>query len=103
MNSISAENHTSSGDTLPKSKPSSPPTVIANEVVPDSVQRFEIPRKSGNRRKSIKDLRKIRDKDREMRRTSIVPDIGFIVEEGLLEDLCEISGEEAKNGGNIIM
>ena len=87
---------------LPTSPPSSPPTT-ANEAIPESVQKFEIPRKSGNRRKSIKDLRKIRDKDRECRRTSVVPDVGFIVEEGLLEDLCEISGEEAKNGGNILM
>merc|ERR1711937_509434 len=103
---FSVDGDASSGDILPKSLPTSPPSsppTTANEAIPESVQKFEIPRKSGNRRKSIKDLRKIRDKDSECRRTSVVPDVGFIVEEGLLEDLCEISGEEAKNGGNIIM
>merc|ERR1711973_37067 len=102
----SVDGDASSSDILPKSLPTSPPSsppTAANEAIPESVQKFEIPRKSGNRRKSIKDLRKIRDKDRECRRTSVVPDVGFIVEEGLLEDLCEISGEEAKNGGNILM
>merc|ERR1712134_39612 len=90
----SVDGDASSGDILPKSLPTSPPSsppTTANEAIPESVQKFEIPRKSGNRRKSIKDLRKIRDKDRECRRTSVVPDVGFIVEEGLLEDLCEIS------------
>ena len=49
-------------------------------------------------------LCKIRDRDsRELRRTSVAPDVGFIVEEGFLEDLCEIAGEEANTGGNIIL
>merc|ERR1711937_755722 len=63
----SVDGDASSGDLLPKSLPTSPPSsppTTANEAIPESVQKFEIPRKSGNRRKSIKDLRKIRGKER---------------------------------------
>ena len=37
------------------------------------------------------------------RKASTAPDQAFIVEEALLEDLCAIAGEEAHDGGNIIM
>jgi len=61
-------------------------------------------KKKSNKRRSRKEMCKIRDNEfRELRRLSKVPSIGFIVEEGLLEDLCEISGEEAHDGGNIIL
>jgi len=62
--------------------------------------------KSQKKRKSRKpeDLRKIRDKPNRMcRKASTAPDQAFIVEEALLEDLCAIAGEEAHDGGNIIM
>ena len=50
------------------------------------------------------DFRKIRDKPNRMcRKASTAPDQAFIVEEALLEDLCAIAGEEAHDGGNIIM
>merc|ERR1712168_264982 len=59
--------------------------------------------KKRKRRKS-KELRKIRDKPNRMcRKASTAPDQAFIVEEALLEDLCAIAGEEAHDGGNIIM
>ena len=49
-------------------------------------------------------FRKIRDKPNRMcRKASTAPDQAFIVEEALLEDLCAIAGEEAHDGGNIIM
>lgn len=49
-------------------------------------------------------LRTIRDDStRIIRKTSIHPDQAFIVEESMLEDLCELSGEEANKGGNIIL
>ena len=49
-------------------------------------------------------LRQIRDEpNRLCRKTSILPDEAFIVEEVLLEDLCALSGEEAREGGNIIL
>jgi len=62
--------------------------------------------KSQKKRKSRKpeELRKIRDKPNRMcRKASTAPDQAFIVEEALLEDLCAIAGEEAHDGGNIIM
>merc|ERR1712168_1288489 len=60
--------------------------------------------KKQRRRKSNKELRKIRDKPSRMcRKASTVPDQAFIVEEALLEDLCAIAGEEAHDGGNIIL
>merc|ERR1712128_388304 len=34
---------------------------------------------------------------------SVAPNEAFIVEETMLEDLCEASGEEARDGGNIIL
>ena len=34
---------------------------------------------------------------------SMAPNEAFIVEESMLEDLCEVSGEEARDGGNIIL
>ena len=50
------------------------------------------------------DSRAIRDKpNRLCRKASTAPDQAFIVEEALLEDLCAIAGEEAHDGGNIIM
>ena len=50
------------------------------------------------------DFRKIRDKPNRMcRKASTAPDQAFIVEEALLEDLCAIAGEEAHEGGNIIL
>jgi len=59
--------------------------------------------KKRKRRKS-KELRKIRDKPNRMcRKASTAPDQAFIVEEALLEDLCAIAGEEAHDGGNIIL
>jgi len=59
--------------------------------------------KKRKRRKS-KELRKIRDKPNRMcRKASTAPDQAFIVEEALLEDLCAIAGEEAHEGGNIIL
>ena len=49
-------------------------------------------------------FRKIRDKpNRTCRKASTAPDQAFIVEEALLEDLCAIAGEEAHEGGNIIL
>ena len=49
-------------------------------------------------------FRKIRDKPNRMcRKASTAPDQAFIVEEALLEDLCAIAGEEAHEGGNIIL
>merc|ERR1712168_544232 len=60
--------------------------------------------KKQKRRKSNKELRKIRDKPSRMcRKASTAPDQAFIVEEALLEDLCAIAGEEAHDGGNIIL
>jgi len=62
--------------------------------------------KSQKKRKSRKpeELRKIRDKpNRTCRKASTAPDQAFIVEEALLEDLCAIAGEEAHEGGNIIL
>lgn len=62
--------------------------------------------KSQKKRKSRKpeELRKIRDKPNRMcRKASTAPDQAFIVEEALLEDLCAIAGEEAHEGGNIIL
>lgn len=54
-----------------------------------------------NKRKSVQVLRSIRDNDnRLIRKTSIAPDQSFICEETILEDLCEISGLEAKGAGN---
>lgn len=53
------------------------------------------------KRKSIKALRSIRDDEsRLIRKTSIVPDQSFICEETILEDLCEISGLEARTVGS---
>merc|ERR1711990_581670 len=37
------------------------------------------------------------------RKASVAPDEAFIVEEVLLEDLCALAGEEALEGGNIIL
>jgi len=61
------------------------------------------------KRKSIKALRSIRDdENRLIRKTSIAPDQAFICEETILEDLCELSGLEARtvggkvNGGIIL-
>jgi len=62
--------------------------------------------KSKKKRKSRKpeELRKIRDNSNRMcRKASTAPDQAFIVEEALLEDLCAIAGEEAHEGGNIIL
>merc|ERR1712018_531023 len=48
-------------------------------------------RRNSKRKRSKKEMRKIRDNEnRELRRLSKAPSVGFIVEEGLLEDLCEI-------------
>lgn len=61
-------------------------------------------KKKKEKRRRSKELRKIRDKpDRMCRKASMAPDQAFIVEEALLEDLCEIAGEEAYDGGNIIL
>ena len=58
--------------------------------------------KSG--RKTPLELRKIRDNpDRKVRKMSMAPNEAFIVEESMLEDLCEASGEEARDGGNILL
>ena len=74
------------------------------ETIPDAPKEFKIRRTSKGRRRSCRELCKIRDNDeRDRRRTSVQPDQSFIVEEGLLEDLCELAGEEANTGGNIIM
>ena len=49
-------------------------------------------------------LRQIRDEpNRLCRKASVAPDEAFIVEEVLLEDLCALAGEEALEGGNIIL
>ena len=49
-------------------------------------------------------FRQIRDEpNRLCRKASVAPDEAFIVEEVLLEDLCAIAGEEALEGGNIIL
>ncbi|CBY21410.1 unnamed protein product [Oikopleura dioica] len=46
----------------------------------------------------------IRDRsDRSVRRASVAPNFNFVVEEGILEDLCEIAGEEAEIGGEIML
>merc|ERR1712168_96951 len=56
------------------------------------------------RRKTLRELRQIRDEpNRLCRKASVAPDEAFIVEEVLLEDLCAIAGEEALEGGNIIL
>merc|ERR1711892_807971 len=56
------------------------------------------------RRKTPLELRRIRDaSDRKVRKMSVAPNEAFIVEETMLEDLCEASGEEARDGGNIIL
>ena len=49
-------------------------------------------------------FRQIRDEpNRLCRKASVAPDEAFIVEEVLLEDLCALAGEEALEGGNIIL
>ena len=60
-------------------------------------------------KKEIFILRSIRDdENRLIRKTSIAPDQAFICEETILEDLCELSGLEARtvggkvNGGIIL-
>merc|ERR1711917_81542 len=56
------------------------------------------------RRKTLRELRQIRDEpNRLCRKASVAPDEAFIVEEVLLEDLCALAGEEALEGGNIIL
>lgn len=59
---------------------------------------------SGQNRRTTRELRQIRDEpNRLCRKASVAPDEAFIVEEVLLEDLCALSGEEALEGGNIIL
>merc|ERR1711917_85983 len=52
------------------------------------------------RRKTLRELRQIRDEpNRLCRKASVAPDEAFIVD----EDLCALAGEEALEGGNIIL
>jgi hypothetical protein len=76
------------------------------ELKSNTSYKSNVSNKSQKKRKSRKpeELRKIRDKpNRTCRKASTAPDQAFIVEEALLEDLCAIAGEEAHEGGNIIL
>jgi len=76
------------------------------ELKSNTSYKSNVSNKSQKKRKSRKpeELRKIRDKPNRMcRKASTAPDQAFIVEEALLEDLCAIAGEEAHEGGNIIL
>ena len=91
----------------PRGAPIEPNEPAVNSImeIPDNRMTFPVkaPISKSKKRRSRKDLCKIRDKDRDLRRMSRAPDVGFIVEEGLLEDLCELAGEEAHDGGTIIL
>jgi hypothetical protein len=60
-------------------------------------------RVSKEKKRTPSELRQIRDSyARSVRKTSVMPQEEFIIEEGMLEDLCEIAGEEAAKGGGIL-
>merc|ERR1712168_480499 len=92
---------TSSVDGAPQLKSLSE---ITRQSVPSSRSSAISGLSGQNRRKTLRELRQIRDEpNRLCRKASVAPDEAFIVEEVLLEDLCAIAGEEALEGGNIIL
>merc|ERR1712133_348492 len=95
---------TSSVDGAPQLKSLSEISRQSRQSIPSS-RSSAISGLSGHkRRKTLRELRQIRDEpNRLCRKASVAPDEAFIVEEVLLEDLCAIAGEEALEGGNIIL
>merc|ERR1712168_1713306 len=92
---------TSSVDGAPQLKSLSE---ITRQSVPSSRSSAISGLSGQKRRKTLRELRQIRDEpNRLCRKASVAPDEAFIVEEVLLEDLCALAGEEALEGGNIIL